>query len=254
MTFCLGVRVQDGLVALADTRVTSGTEVITARKVSVYQHQGPGGTHDGSLFLLSAGLRSVRDKMLVYFDEVMAGQSEPFDRVYKAVDAFGQQMRRVASEDKAALAEAGLNFDASCIVGGQLHHDKEPKLYLLYAAGNWVEIGEGTPFHIIGESGYGKPIIRRTLHFSDTMDHALRVGFLAFDSTRISAADVDFPLDVVLYRRNTFQIVQHRLEHRDLAELTVWWQERLRQSVLELPSQWIGDLLRDLPRAEEAQE
>lgn len=244
MTFCLGVRVQDGLVALADTRVTSGTEVITARKVSVYQHRG------GCLFLLSAGLRSVRDKMLVYFDEVMAGQDEPFDRLYKAVDAFGQQMRRVAAEDKGALADAGLNFDASCIVGGQLHNDREPKLYLLYSAGNWVEIGEGTPFHIIGESGYGKPIIRRTLQFSDPMEHALRVGFLAFDSTRISAADVDFPLDVVLYRRETFQIVQHRFEHRDLAELTEWWQERLRLSVQELPSQWIGDLMRELPRAE----
>ena len=241
MTFCLGMRLQDGLIGLADTRVTSGTEVITASKVSVYQQ------HDGAMFLLSAGLRSVRDKMLVYFDEVMETQEKPFDKLYKAVEAFGQQVRRVAGEDKAALADAGLGFDASCLVGGQLSGDREPKLYLLYAAGNWVEVGEGTPFHIIGESGYGKPIIRRTLHFSDPMEDALRVGFLAFDSTRISATDVDFPLDIVLYRRGTHEIIKRRFEHRDLADLSAWWQERLRQSVQELPSKWVEVLLRELP-------
>ena len=37
MTFCLAMKVQDGLVGIADTRVTSGSECITARKVNVFQ-------------------------------------------------------------------------------------------------------------------------------------------------------------------------------------------------------------------------
>lgn len=245
MTFCLGMRLQDGLVGIADTRVTSGTEVITAKKLTIYQHEGH------SLFLMSAGLRSVRDKMLTYFDEVMAESDEKFDRVYKAVNAFGQQVRRVAAEDKAALAEAGLRFDASCLVGGQLEHDPEPKLYLLYAAGNWVEIGEGTPFHIIGEGGYGKPILRRALHYHDTMEHAMKVGFLAFDSTRISAADVDFPIDVVVYRRDSFQIIHRRYVQRDLHSISDWWQDRLRTGIEELPSFRLAELISDLPPARE---
>ena len=65
MTFCLGMRVKDGLVGIADTRVTSGSECITARKVSVYQGDG------WTMFMMTAGLRSVRDKALTYFDEVM---------------------------------------------------------------------------------------------------------------------------------------------------------------------------------------
>lgn len=74
------------------------------------------------------------------------------------------------------------------------------------------------------------------------MRFAFKVGCLAFDSTRISAADVDFPIDVVLYPRDSFRITEHRYEKRDLAEMTGWWQERLRQSVNELPSAWIEEV------------
>ena len=34
MTFCLGITVEDGLVGLADTRITAGNEMTTAQKLS----------------------------------------------------------------------------------------------------------------------------------------------------------------------------------------------------------------------------
>ena len=37
MTFCLGMIVNEGIVAIADSRLTSGNEIISAKKVSVYQ-------------------------------------------------------------------------------------------------------------------------------------------------------------------------------------------------------------------------
>ena len=66
MTFCLGIHVQDGLIGIADTRILTGQEFLTARKYSVYQ--GPG----HAFFAMTSGLRSVRDKTLAYFDESMA--------------------------------------------------------------------------------------------------------------------------------------------------------------------------------------
>ena len=241
MTFCLGMRVEDGLVAIADTRITSGTEVTIARKLSIYQH----GSH--SMFLMSSGLRSVRDKALTYFEEVIEASDEKFDKLYKAVNAFGDAIRRVAREDKAALAEVGLSFNLHCLVGGQLERDMEHKLYLLYPAGNWIEVGVGTPYSIIGESGYGKPIIRRTLEFRDSMLHALKVGILAFDSTRISATDVDYPIDVVIYRRDTYRMVEQRFEAGHLADLTEYWQDRLRTGVAQLPDDSLESLIERVP-------
>ena len=200
---------------------------------------------------MTSGLRSVRDKALTYFDEIITGPEPPFDRLFKAVNCFAEQVRRVAREDKEPLAESGLDFNMHALIGGQLSSDPDHKLYMVYPQGNWVEIGAGTPYHILGASGYGKPVLDRTLKFQDPMAFALKVGCLAFDSTRISAADVDFPLDVVLYRKGTFEIVEHRLEKGDLLQLSEWWQERLRQSVNELPSGWSEPVLAKLQPPEE---
>ena len=232
MTFCIAMKVKDGLVGISDTRVTSGTEHTQARKVTVHQD----GKH--SMFLMTSGLRSVRDKALTYFEEVFEEDGHGFDRLYKAVNAFAAQVRRAAQEDKEALAESGLPFNLFSLVGGQLERDREHKLYLLYPQANWVEVGEGTPYFLIGESAYGKPVLDRVLRYDSSMDLALKVGYLAFDSTRISATDVDFPIDVVLYRHNSYHMVTHRYEDHDLQHLRVWWQDRLRRAVQELPAEW----------------
>lgn len=242
MTFCLGMKVDDGLVGIADTRVTTGVECITAKKVSIHQH----GRH--SMFLMTSGLRSVRDKAVTYFDEAIGESDQTFDKLFKAVNVFAAQIRRVAEEDKDALDKAGLTFNLHALVGGQLEKDQEHKLYLIYPQGNWVEVSEGTPYCIIGESGYGKPLLDRVLRYSSSMDLALKVGFLAFDATRTSSASVEYPLDVVLYRHDTFDIIEHRFQKEDLAEISSWWQSRIYESVEKLPSKWVDRLLELLPQ------
>lgn len=243
MTFCLGIKLESGLIAIADTRITSGTDVTQARKLSVYQH------NHHSMFVMTSGLRSVRDKAITYFDEVIDQSDENFDKLFKAVNAFGKQIRRVADEDRDAIEASGLHFNLHCIVGGQLENDADHKLYMLYPQGNWIEIGPGTPYHIIGESGYGKPILRRALVYTDPLQHALKVGFLAFDSTRISAADVDFPIDVAVYQRDSFHMVEHRYLAHDMHELTDFWQNCLRTGVQQLPAKWIDSVFKKLPRS-----
>ncbi len=233
MTFCLGINLQEGLIGIADTRIMSGNECLTARKLTVYEPDG------GALFLMTSGLRSIRDKALTYFEEALAQKEERFTRLYQAVNLFAEQIRSVAGEDKPALDQAGLGFNVKALVGGQLRGDKTHKLYLIYPEGNWVDTGRGTPYHVIGSTGYGKPILDRTLTYADSMEHAFKVGCLAFDSTRISAADVDFPIDVALYAPNSFRFIEHRYDKDDLQQVTARWQENLRQAVRGMPSAWL---------------
>lgn len=242
MTFCLGMKVHDGLVGIADTRITSGAECITAHKLVVFQHAGH------PLFVMTSGLRSVRDKVITYFEEVLEESQTEFDRLHKALNVLAEQTRRVADEDKEALEKSKLAFNFHALVGGQMKHDREHKLYLLYPQGNWVEIGAGTPYCIIGETGYGKPILDRTLKYGDSMQMALKVGALAFDSTRISSTTVDFPLDVVVFERGSQEMYECRYEKADLGESCQWWQERLRASLNELPSQWLDKAFVQLTR------
>lgn len=236
MTFCLGMKVEDGLVGIADTRILSGNEIQYARKVSIYQEEGQ------AFFVMASGLRSVRDKALTYFEEMLAGQLTADRRLFKAVNLLSEALRRVSQEDRMSLRESGLEFNFHALIGGQFQDDPEHKLYLLYPEANWVEVGTlGTPYHIIGASRYGKPIIDRCLRYHDDMRFAFKVGTLAFDATRISAVDVDFPIHVVLCRRDSFEIVEHTYEKDDLLALSSWWNERMRGAVDSLPAEWIED-------------
>ena len=117
MTFCLGIKTEQGLVGIADTRITTGTQRLTARKVSIHEYGGH------PMFVMTSGLRSVRDKALTYFDEVIDESEHSFDRLYKAVNALARQIRRVAKEDEKALNKAGLRFNLHALVGGQLSGD-----------------------------------------------------------------------------------------------------------------------------------
>jgi putative proteasome-type protease len=237
MTYCLGIKVASGLVAIADTRLTSGTEYSSAKKVSVHQLE------QHSMFIMTSGLRSVRDKAITYFSEVLEEQDQNFDKLYKAVNAFAAQVRRVAGEDKKSLHESGLDFNLHAIVGGQLENDDEHKLFLLYPQGNWVEVGPGSPFFIIGNSNYGKPLLHRNLTYQTPIRDALKVGFLSFDATKVSVNDVDYPLDVIIYEKDSFRMTEHRLEKSELRDTSKKWNELLQKAMTQLPDEWISRIL-----------
>jgi len=233
MTFCLGINVAQGLVGIADTRVLTGNECLMARKTASYQ--GPG----FAFFVMNSGLRSLRDKILLLFEEAFAKDTVARDRLYKVVNLYASQVRRAAEEDRVPLEHAELTFNSHALIGGQMAGDSTHRLFLVYPEGNWVEIGPDTPYQIIGASGFGKPILERSLTTADSMLYAFKVGLLAFDATRLCAADVGFPVDVLLYSRGSFELVEHRFEMDDLREISDWWQDRMRRSVQDLPSEWV---------------
>ena len=227
---------KEGLLALADTRITSGSETTTAKKISLHSNE------HGSLFLMTSGLRSIRDKAVTYFEEVLEQEGDQFEKMYNVVNAFGTQLRRVAKEDKEQLAAAGLHFNLFTIVGGRLAKDKEHKLYLLYPEGNWIEVTKGAPFTIIGNSGYGKPVLNRTLTYDSPLRFCLKTGFLSFDSTRVSANDVDYPIDVVIYKEATGEMIEKRFEESELQEISAMWGDKLKTIIREIPEDWIDEI------------
>jgi len=233
MTYCLGIKVKEGLVAIADTRITSGTDVTIKKKLFTLQKEGC------SIFIMTSGLRSVRDKAIVYFDELMEHGLDDMNKMYKAVNAFGEQVKRVGEEDRETLEKAGFKFNLNTIIGGQMKDDEEPKLFLLYPEGNWVELGHGAPYVIIGNAAQGKAILNRILSNDSSMKLALKAGFLSFDSTRISAADVDFPIDVALYKADSFNLVEHHYEKEDLESVSAQWDKELKTALKNISNQWM---------------
>ncbi len=242
MTYCLAIRVDEGLVCLADGRITTGSQVSVARKATLH---GP----EGAQFLImTSGLRSLRDKTLAYLDRHIRREldSGAFPGMLEAVDAYAQCLRATAEEDRAALQGSQLAFNLHAIIAGQLGDDPTPMAYLVYPEGNWIEIKDRTPYLTIGAQGYGKPILDRTLTQETPLRMALKSAYLSFDSTRYSSADVGFPVDVI-----TFGVKERRwrwaqFEHDDLREQREWWNKHLTELAAGLPdAPWQEQLLPD---------
>lgn len=244
MTFCLGVKVAKGIVAISDSRITSGTEVSTKKKMFTYE------APDQNIFIMTSGLRSVRDKVMTYFEEILPNEGRDFDKMYKAVNAFGNTLRLVSEQDKSYLQSAGLAFNLWTIIGGQMKNDDEHKLFLVYPEGNWIEVTEGSPYIIIGNSGFGKPILNRNIKYNTSLKEVLKLGFLAFDSTRVSTNDVDFPIDVLVYENNKHSFSKANYDFEKLESISSQWNSLLNESVQKLPIDWASTLLSTLEHTE----
>jgi putative proteasome-type protease len=71
------------------------------------------------------------------------------------------------------------------------------------------------------------------------MRQALKAGYLSFDSTRVSSNDVDFPIDIVSYEKNSFCMVENRYEFIELQNISSLWNQKLIKSLDEIPEEWM---------------
>ncbi|HQX48915.1 MAG TPA: hypothetical protein PLR25_03350 [Planctomycetaceae bacterium] len=236
MTFCVGIKVNEGIVALADTRIVRGSEHTNKRKLAEFQHKGQ------SLFTMTSGLRSVRDKTLTYVDEVLRSEDTVRDRLYHFANLFGDQLRRVKQEDGPSLAMSNLAFNLHAIIGGKLRSDESPQLFYVYPEGNWVETNVDSPYFLLGRTYYGKPILDRLLTSQTSLKSAIALAVLAFDATRTSVTDVDYPIDVAVFSNNALAPSFQRYTEADLTETIGHWTSSLRQSLESLPMDWASPL------------
>jgi putative proteasome-type protease len=92
---------------------------------------------------------------------------------------------------------------------------------------------------VIGNSGHGKAILNRILTEDSSLKLALKTGFLSFDSTRVSSNNVDFPIDVAVYKRDSFDIIEQRYEKKDLEYISAQWAEELKLALEHISEDWM---------------
>ena len=208
MTYCIGIRLNAGLVFLSDSRTNAGIDQIsTFRKMIVYEKP-----NDRFMVLLSAGNLSISQSVreILQLEKVDRGpHHEPLtiwnaESMFDAVRVLGSAVRRVYQQDGPSLKAAGIDFNASMIVGGQIKGEAM-RMFLVYSAGNFIEATRETCFFQVGESKYGKPILDRVLTPGTPLDEAAKCALVSMDSTLKSNLSVGLPLDLLVYREGTFQ-------------------------------------------------
>jgi putative proteasome-type protease len=207
MTYCIGIRLNAGMVFLSDSRTNAGLDQIsTFRKMMVYENTG-----DRFMVMLSAGNLSISQSLreLLQVERIDQGDDEPPLTIWNATSMFdaarvlGATVRRVHDQDGPSLQAAGIDFNASMIFGGQIKGEAM-RMFLVYSAGNFIEATRETCFFQVGESKYGKPILDRVLAPDTPLDEAAKCALVSMDSTLKSNLSVGLPLDLLVYHEGRF--------------------------------------------------
>ena len=211
MTYCIGIRLNAGLVFLSDSRTNAGIDQIsTFRKMIVYER-----ADDRFMVLLSAGNLSISQSVreILQLEKIDRGVDLPAltiwnaESMFDAVRVLGAAVRRVFQQDGPSLQAAGIDFNASMIFGGQIKGEAM-RMFLVYSAGNFIEATRETCFFQVGESKYGKPILDRVLVPDTPLAEAAKCALVSMDSTLKSNLSVGLPLDLLVYEEGKFQSEQ----------------------------------------------
>lgn len=235
MTYCVGLRLDRGIVFASDTRTNAGMDnFATFSKMHVWEKKG-----DRVIVMMSAGNLAFTQSILSLLNErIDAGQDGSVlslanaATMFQAARAVGEVIREMRKNEKAESEEHPNLVNGTFILGGQIYGDI-PRLFQVYKEGNFIEATKDTAYFQIGEHKYGKPILDRVAKPEMRMGAAAKLLLISFDSTLRSNLSVGMPIDLVIYRRDTLEISeQRRIEETDpgFRKISQGWAEALRDA------------------------
>ncbi len=238
MTYCVGIKLDRGLAFMSDTRTNAGIDSIsTFRKMFTWSNPG-----ERVIVLLTAGNLATTQAVVSLLDERSKAPSERMPSLLETPSMF-QTARVVGNLVKEVISGSTPNgqrqdsFSASFILGGKIK-GSEPRLFMIYPEGNFIEAGGDTPFFQVGETKYGKPILIRAYDPKMSFAEAAKLLMVSFDSTLKSNLSVGMPLDMLFYERDSFRIgFQKRVTADDPYFRTIsdGWSNALRSAFGSLP-------------------
>jgi putative proteasome-type protease len=241
MTYCVGIMLRQGLIMVADTRTNAGIDNIsTYRKLHVLAD-----AKDSFIVAASAGNLSVTQLVLGMLAEGLPSRNpdeaprkvEHMPSMFQAAQLVGEAVMAAGAQLKPALQAAGVSSGISLLLGGRIGGGPL-KLFLIYDAGNFIECQPDSPFFQIGACQYGKPILDRAMNYDSTIDEAVKVALLSFDSTIRSDKSVGLPFDVMVFRNDPkLPIIKRRIEPDDayMRNLSNRWSMLLNESRAAIP-------------------
>ncbi len=238
MTYCVGILLKDGIVLASDSRTHASVDNFAKFcKMTVFERAG-----DRVLVLLNSGSLAGTQAVISVLkqrNDVTDGPPNLWTArtMFDVVVLVSDAVRDIERRDAPFLESGPIRFNASFVVGGQIKGES-PRLFRIYAEGNFIEAGEDTPFLQTGEAKYGKPILDRVITPTTTLSDAAKCILVSFDSTMRSNLSVGMPIDLVCYERDSLEIrMRRRFDEGDayFTALSANWSEGVRKVFRELP-------------------
>ena len=238
MTYCVGLYLNEGLVMLSDTRTNAGVDHISTF-CKMYVEEVPG---ERMITMLTAGNLAISQAVWNRMQEgvLLDGQVHTLRDVptmFRAAQLTGAAVRAVFDTDGPALRAQNIAFDVALLLGGQIGGQPQ-RLFMVYAAGNFIEATADTPFLQIGEHKYGKPILDRVLTPDTSLVDGVKLALISMDSTLRSNLTVGMPLDLLVYREGTQRVTLRKRITEDepyFRSVREGWSNSLRDAYRAMP-------------------
>ncbi|WP_324260859.1 peptidase [Altererythrobacter sp. H2] len=246
MTYCVGMMLDRGLVLMSDTRTNSGVDNISVFR-KMFRWEVPG---ERIIAVMTAGNLATTQAVVSQLEERTKTPDQRQNSVLKSSTMFqvatdiGRLLRETVLGQQTANGQEGEGrFTASMIVAGQIA-GMEPRLFLIYPEGNFIEASLDTPFFQIGETKYGRPIILRGYDRSMSFEEAIKLLFVSFDSTLKANLSVGLPLDLLVIGKDEFVAThERRITHDDpyYQAISTGWGRALQHAFNSLPEYTLED-------------
>lgn len=242
MTYCVAVRVDAGIVMLADTRTNAGMDNIS-RFPKLFTYEVPGERAIG--ILMSGNLSITQGVKTILAHSIQRSAEDPnletilnCESMFRVAQIAGDAMASMQGRYRHTIEMQGAAADATIMVCGQRKGGK-PRLYLVYSAGNFIEATADTPYFQIGEHKYGKPILDRVITPESSLEEAVKAVCVSMDSTVRSNLSVGMPLDLAIIERDACSfrtLTRIEADNPRFAEISQSWSAALRKGFEDLPS------------------
>ena len=240
MTYCVGLKLNAGLVLLSDTRTNAGLDNIACyRKMFFFEEPG-----ERVVAIMTAGSLSVTQTALARLDEAIEDEmADETTSILKAptmlqvATIIGDTLARTRREIAEQCRDLRQQASASMIVAGQ-RKGGDMRMFLIYPEGNFIEASDDNPFFQIGETKYGKPILVRAYDKTASFENSIKLLLVSFDSTIKSNLSVGLPIDYVTYSGDSLRFgEQGRILDSDpyFQEISNGWGEALKSAFSQLP-------------------
>lgn len=238
MTYCVGMVLDKGLVLMSDTRTNSGVDNISVFR-KMFSWQVPG---ERMISVMTAGNLATTQAVVSKLEE---RTKEPGERettllngptMFTVATEIGKLLRQTISEVQDANKSTS-RFTASIILAGQIA-GMEPRLFMIYPEGNFIEASSDTPFFQIGETKYGRPILIRGYEPDMSIEDAVKLLMVSFDSTLKANLSVGLPLDLMVIGKDDFAPSHDRRITADdeyFSSISAGWGNALKSAFESLP-------------------
>lgn len=244
MTYCLAMRLHEGLVFLSDTRTNAGVDNVGIyRKLFLFQP-----APDRLFVIQSAGNLATTQEVLDRISSDLAnpgpsGSLATAEHLFEAALYLGALSVDVANRHRPALSATGVDGSSTFILGGQIGL-APPDILLVYPEGNYIRASDDRPFLQIGETKFGKFLLELAVHLRVTLEQASRVALSSMVSTAHANLSVGPPYDLGIYRQGSFSLDHTRIEPDSpyLGQIQEVWARHMFDAVGDLPMVEAGHL------------